>query len=139
MKIRYAILLASVAPLASCAPTTTNLLLTCDRLSGNVYVGVLNTGDDLTINFRDTAQPGFKHNVQVMPPPPAPTPVSLDGECGAGVVVSVYRTGISPSNGSKDATWNLSGSSTPGVAFHLADPGSTVFPQGAQGDFSKLQ
>lgn len=100
-------------------------------MKGYVYSGSPN-GYVLVLSFRDQALPGFKHNVQIVPPS-GPMFDPLDGECKDDAV-TVYKPGQPASPNTRDAVWTLSDPQVNGAAFHLHDPGSVLFPHGLDGD-----
>lgn len=122
-------------------------LVACTDVNQQVYSGLLNNGYTVTINFRDMSDPGFKHNVEMDGPPPLNLPAApqrpplYDAECvdGAPTTFKIYVPYTDPPKSTRVAVWSVSPVTPAGYAFHLTDPGSTLFPAGAQGDFKQLQ
>ena len=144
MKFRQLLVVFPLALLGSCAAKP--LLLTCGDLSGHVYTGQMKNAagvvlDTVTIFLTDQSHPGFKHNVLMVPPPPPPPPTSpqYDAECADGtpVVLNIYTPNTQPPLALRLASWAVLAPVAPNSAFHLHDAGSTLFPSGADGDFTQ--
>jgi len=145
MKPIHLLLLSPVSLLWACTPTP-GVTMSCESLGGKTYTGQLvdsGSGADLgtvSVTIPGNGTPGFKHNVQVTPPNP-PSATAYDGECADNpspppvVTISVYPNNTGINSGNRQAVWNIGPPNASGYAFHLHDPGSRIFPNGADGDF----
>jgi hypothetical protein len=144
MKSRQLLSVVSLMLLTSCTGQVSNLTLACADLSGKVYTGDMKNSAGVvlatvTLDFRDNHPPGFKHNVQ-MTPPPSSNLTPQDVECSdraPPTTLTVYKSETSPPLASKEATWAMLSVVPPGFAFTLQDTGSSLFPTGAQGSFKQ--
>lgn len=121
----------------------TRTRLGCIEFNKHVYTGTMShNGTPLatvTVDFRDTSPPGFKHNVLVVQPPGSNPPATpqYDAECDDGPPL-VFNI-LTPTLGVKITAWQVSKAQQQGNAFHVTDTKSILFPEGADGDFQQTQ
>lgn len=120
----------------------------CNDLKSRVYEGLMTRNGevlaDVKLDFRDNAQPGFKHNVQMTPPPPFDV-LPKDAECYDSssnppvtpTTIKIYKADTKPALATLEATWTVSAVVPSGYDFHLHDDGSTLFSQGADGNIKQ--
>jgi hypothetical protein len=144
MKFRYLLCVAPVSMLWACTPTQ-SIVMSCESLGGKTYSGrMLDSSGaalgNVSVTIPGTGTPGFKHNV-IYTPPNQPSATVYDGECANNtapppvVTITVYPDNSNINSGNQQAVWQVGPTGTAGFAFHLHDPGSRIFPHGADGDF----